>query len=263
MSSTKFDGRKLVALVDVILDAVISIFSAVYRMVTRSERPSEPEVASDAKKKKRRIIATVSILAIICAISSLFLTEWERFPKPNLEPHLALGQVMAEETAKLLGDKGEVMVVTMYQKPEFKNTVAEACLKAFRKTLSRKGGITVLTTETPRNENPRMESAIEEFPASLFFSILEKHPNISVIASFAGPPMLTDEEIAGWGKKLPKVVVYSTFGTGLKECFDREIVQVAIIRRGKIDMGKKPGTQREWFDQNFEVVTTEPDSSPP
>jgi len=69
---------------------------------------------------------------------SLFFTECERTPKPNLEPYLALGQVMAEEASKLLAGKSEVMVVTMlYQKPEFKNPAMEACLKTFRQTLSR------------------------------------------------------------------------------------------------------------------------------
>lgn len=212
-------------------------------------------IAFDGRKL---VVLVVSILAITGSVISLFITECERSPKPNLEPHLALGQVMAEETVKLLDHRGEVVVVTRQQAPEFKNPALEARLKAFRETLSQKGDITVLTTQTPKiSRDPMMESQIEEFPSAVLFSILEEHPRVSAIVSFTGAPLLTEEEIAGWGKKMPKIVVFSSFGTGLKECFEKEIVQVAIISRryAKPNALGKPRTPREWFDQHYEVVT--------
>ncbi len=265
MASFKFDGKKVTALVDVILDVVISVFRGIYRVVSRSGDAPEPavEVTSDKKKKRRQITVVVAIFALIGSWVSMFFTECDQTPKPRMEPHLALGQLMAEETSKLLGGGGQVVVVTMY--PPQGGSAVEANLNAFKKTLSGQGKVAVTAVETVVQPDAVEMAPMEGVPSSLFFRILEKYPNVSAIVSFAGAPLLSDEEITKMGEKIPKVIVFSSDGAGLKKCFEEKVVQAAIIFRTDAtgDTSKKPGTLREWSDKYYQVVTPETASSLP
>ena len=60
-------------------------------------------------KRTRDVI--VGSLALGAAVASLYFGFAGRSPKLNLDPYVVLGAVTAEETAKLLADKGLVLVM--------------------------------------------------------------------------------------------------------------------------------------------------------
>src|SRR5437870_6955052 len=93
------------------------------------------------KGTKDMIIAS---LAVGTATVSLYFAFAGRSQKINLDPYEVLGAITAEETAKLLGNKGQVLVMA----PDTgvnKNPSVEAELKAFQQTLKKQRNVSVIT----------------------------------------------------------------------------------------------------------------------
>src|ERR1035438_3324323 len=82
------------------------------------------------KRTKDIIVAT---LAVGAAAVSIYFARAGRSQKINLNTYDVLGAVAAEETAKLLGNKGQVLVMARDTGAN-KNPSVEAELKAFRQT---------------------------------------------------------------------------------------------------------------------------------
>ncbi len=210
-------------------------------------------------EKKKPLVTVVAVLAIVASLTWIYMTQCQsNTPKVNLNPFLAVGQVMAEETAKLLDNKGEVVIVAMDTK-KMKIPHVEAQLKTFNDTLKKQGGVTVMATESLSAEALGMVGPEMGLSSDNFFKVLEKYPNASAIVSFVGAPMLKDDEIARLPANTPKIVAFSAMGMGLKKLFEENVIQVAIVPNFEAKPGpqKKPETLREWFDQYYKVVTKE------
>ncbi|MBI4025395.1 MAG: hypothetical protein HY360_10480 [Verrucomicrobia bacterium] len=217
-------------------------------------------------EKKKPLVTWIAIVAIVGSLVSIFFTQCERPPKINMKPYLAIGQVMAEETSKLISNKGEIVVVVMDSK-KFKTPTIDAQLSTFQETLKKQGGIHVAATEAMSMEKMGMMHGPEMgMPGEMFLQILEKHPNVAAVVSFVGPPSLKDDEISKLPQNIPKVVAFSSMGMGLKKLFEENVIQVAIVPRFDMkpqEHKKEPVTLRDWFDQYYSVVTAETASSLP
>ncbi len=260
MASFKMDGNKVA---NAIINAVVFVVETVVGLVFSipslfiARRDSAPRFRIGNKKKKQ--VAIAALLAIFTSVASLFFTMGDRPAKIDLTPELALGQGMAEETSRLLGNKGEIVVVKLNSKDR-KGTREETKISAFVKTLSKGGGIMVTGMEC-LNMSPL--DPPKEFDSAMFFAILEKYPKVSAIVSFVGAPPLTDEEIGMLDQNIPKVIVLENLRSGLRKFFEEGVIQVAIVRQRDVSLkfSKKPGTPRECFDQTYKVITTETASS--
>src|SRR5947207_1248460 len=85
--------------------------------------------------KRTKEVLVVS-LALGATVVSLYFGFARRSPKVNLDPYNVLGAVTAEETAKLLADKGLVLVMARDTGAD-KNPSVEAELNAFQQTLKK------------------------------------------------------------------------------------------------------------------------------
>ncbi len=215
-------------------------------------------------EKKKPIITAIAILAIVGSIASMFFTQCERRPKVNMKPYLAIGQVMAEETSKLLNNQGEIVVIAMDTK-QFKMPTVEAQLKTFQETLRKQGSVKVLAIEPLSMSNMGIIGPEMGMPAATFLPIAEKYPNAAAFVSFVGAPALQEEDLARLGERRPKIIAFCSFGMGLKSLFERQIIHVAIVPHleARGDQSKKPDTLRDWFNQYYKVVTPETASSLP
>ena len=97
------------------------------------------------KRIKEIVIAT---LAVGAAAVSLYFTFAGRAQKIDAGPYEALGAVTAEETAKFLGNKGQVLVMVA-DTGAFKNPSVEAELSAFLQALKREREMSVITEKIP------------------------------------------------------------------------------------------------------------------
>ncbi len=220
-------------------------------------------------EKKKPVVTIVAVLAIAASFISIFITQCERPPKINMKPYLAVGQVAAEETAKLLGNKGKIVIVVQDTSQfKTKNSPSDVQIETFKETIKKQGGISVSGTETVKIDMMAMHGPEMGLPGDLFVKIVQKYPDADAIVSFAGAPQLTDEQISSLGQKIPKFVAVSgmgMMGMGLKKLFEEQVIQLAIVPRFEPapPSTKKPETLREWFDQTYKVVTAENASTLP
>ena len=92
---------------------------------------------------KRTRDVLVGTLAVAAAAGSLYFAFGRGSSKINLGPYEALGAITAEETTKLLGEKGQVLVVVRDTGVN-KNPSVEAELKSFQQALTRHSGLTAV-----------------------------------------------------------------------------------------------------------------------
>jgi hypothetical protein len=195
-------------------------------------------------------------LAVAAAAGSLYFAFGRGSSKINLGPYDALGAITAEETAKLLGEKGQVLVVVRDTGVN-KNPSVEAELKSFQQALTRHSGLTAVIeriTVTPM----LMMSTGGGVPPDQLFKALEYHSNLAGLVLFFGFPQLPDAELDRLKKFGIKTVVVSAPCPGYRRAFERQAIQLVIAPRPDAPPPDAPAprTLRERFDQEFWIITS-------
>jgi len=204
--------------------------------------------------KRTKDVIVVS-LALGAAVASLYLGFAGRSPKVNLDPYEVLGAVTAEETAKLLADKGLVLVMARDTGAD-KNPSVEAELNAFQQTLKKHPGLR-LVTERVQVTPMLMMATGGGVPPDQLFKVLKTHTNVGALVLFFGFPALADPELEVMEKSGVKTVVVSSFHPDYKRLLERRAIHLAIVPRQEAIQPSSPAprTPRERFDQDFILVT--------
>jgi hypothetical protein len=209
--------------------------------------------------KRTREIA-IAILAVIAVGVSLYFTFAGRAPKIDAGPYEALGIVTAEETAKLLGNKGLVLVMVA-DTGAFKNPSVEAELSAFQQTLKRQKEMNVITVKIPATPMQMMATG-GGVTAGQLLKAVESHSNLTGLVLFLAFPQLSDSELAQIKKSGAKTVVVSSLRPGYERLMEEGALQVIIVPRPEPPTSNTPlpRTVRERFDQDFAIITA-PDAA--
>lgn len=213
--------------------------------------------SSSGSPKDRRKQALVGAGAILAILISAGWIYWYEFgsAKENVQLHYAVGQVMAEETARLVGHTGKIAVVTVDHRtaPELKMQI-----DAFEKQLKLLGQITIkdMVVLDP-GDNPKYRPGAG-LSAKRFLKIVRKNPSVDAIVSFVGSPELTDQELAQM-KTAPKFIAETHSPEKLVKLLDKKILLSAIVPRYEFPAPgpRKPKTSREWFDRYFQILSPE------
>jgi hypothetical protein len=203
------------------------------------------------KRTKNCLVAT---LAVGAAAVSIYFAWAGHAPTINLDPYDVLGVVTAEETAKLLGNKGQVLVLARDTGANLNPTV-EAELKAFQQTLKHQKGIKVITEKIPISPNQMMATG-GGVPSEQFLKALETHSHLGAIVLFLGFPQLTDSELETLKKSGIKTVVACALRPGDQRLIERQAIDLAIVPRSESPPPDAPAprTLRERFDQQFSII---------
>jgi len=213
-----------------------------------------------AKKKKKRRAIVLALVVIVLALISLSRTQCERPPKMDEAPFIAQGEVVAEETIKALGNKGQIVILNMDMGGTMATTT-KLQLATFLKALKR-SHISVIATETfipAVSEEADHDPMAGGVPGEFFLQVLRKHPEANAIVSFAGAPFLKDEQVGALAKNGLGIVVASNVGISprgaLKKLFEADLVFFAITPRTTAPPSGEPKTTRDVFDQFYQIVT--------
>ena len=190
------------------------------------------------------LIISACIALIAAAAQSIYRTQFAA-PPFNVDLHRAVGRALAGETAKLLNNSGKVVLISidLAGLPELKTQLAE-----FEKALKQ------FPLET--DDKPKYS-----FGAGLsgrrYVRIVNKNPGTDAFVSFVGAPRLSDSELAEL-KSVPRLVAESRSADKLKTSFDQKILDVAVVSRFQFPTPVKgtPHSLQDWFDQRWQVVTT-------
>src|SRR5438552_15923742 len=99
---------------------------------------------------KQIFLLTASVTTIVGSSLWIYLTQFNQ-PAFNVPLHQRVGEVLAQETARLIHTQGQVVVVTMdaSKEPELK-----AQMQIFEKTLKKLGPITISELPVETDDNP-------------------------------------------------------------------------------------------------------------
>lgn len=198
---------------------------------------------------------TLSAAAAVTAASCAWIYFTQvRAVQYNAGLHQRVGQVLAEQTAQLIGRKGRVVTIAIetHDWPELQTQI-----DAFKSALKKLGDYELREYEMDTRDQPKYGVG-SGLSGRRYVRTVKKNENADVFVSFVGAPRLSEEEIAELQKK-PKLIAESRSPDYLPNLFEHQLIEVAVVSRfqfpspGKLD----PGTPEEWFTKRYQVVTTE------
>lgn len=196
----------------------------------------------------------VSSLTIVGALGFLFLFFHAFPPRPPAPLHEAIGQVMAEQTLRLLGPDGRVLVISREIR-EFERSAAEMQLRAFIRALE-KAGQKPSATRLVKIDPDRVVAV----PPGDFLELLRKTSEKDVVTSFMGPPTLSGAQAAQLSATHAKVAALCTGPTpaivDLQGLFSAGLLHAAVVDRkdAMMSAGAAP-SGRVWFERLYQLVT--------
>jgi hypothetical protein len=195
-------------------------------------------------------------LAVGVAGVCLYLALGRGEPKVDLDTYEVLGAVTAEETAKLVGNQGQVLVIARGAGAGRIASV-NAEVGAFQRALKKRPGLTVVVERILVNPMMMMGTG-GGLPPAQFFKALEAHPNLAAVVLFFGFPQLSEPQLEALKKTGAKVVVVSSLRPGYEQLLERQAIHLAVVPRPDAADTSAPApaarTVRERFDQDYMLL---------
>lgn len=201
----------------------------------------------------RLIGCSIAILALLCGCTS-------KEEKAILQPTESLAPVLAEETVHATGPNRKVAVIS----PDSTWGPISSVEKTFKATLQ-KQGFTIIDAKSATLGDP-MRSGEVGLKASDFIEVLEKYPSVGAIVSFAGAPLLKQQDFARVPADHPPVLVTATAMLGTSpgvpgdrsqfpRLLDSKVVQLIIIDGADPASNVASGDPtHQSFAQNFRIL---------
>ena len=199
---------------------------------------------------KNTLLAVTSLLAIAASGAWIYYHEF-RAPKHDVRLHRRVGEIMAEQTAKLVGPKGRLVLITIPTGPE---PELKTQLEAFRSMLRKLGTYEIKDHELDTKDQPKYGLGAG-LSGRRFVRTVKNNPKADGIVSFVGAPKLSESELAEL-TKMPKFIAETKSPDHLPKLFDKQIIQVAIASRFTFPAPgpMSPKTPQEWFDKRYQIV---------
>jgi len=201
-----------------------------------------------------KLVLAAALLTILG--SALWIYHYEfGTTETNVPLHQSVGQALADETERVIGRHGNIVLVTMDPRhsPEIRIQ-----MQAFEKDIKNLGGVTIKDKVVlDPGENPKFRPG-SGLSAKRFLKIARKHPGADAIVSFVGAPELTDQELAQL-KSTPKLIAETHSPEKLLNLLEKKVMLSAIVPRFEFPAPgpRKPETSKQWFDHYFQILTPE------
>ncbi len=194
-------------------------------------------------------VAAVAVIAASCVW--IYSTQFNA-AKYNVALHHQVGEVLAEQTANLIGKKGRVVSIAIETKewPELKTQIS-----AFKAKLRSLGEYELREFELDTKDQPKYGVG-SGLSGRRYVRTVKKNEKADVFVSFIGAPTLTDEEVAELGAK-PKLIAEDRSPYDLQRLFTNDLLHVAVVSRFQFPSPgtDKPRTPQEWFTKRFQIIT--------
>lgn len=196
-------------------------------------------------------IAAVGVIAASCAW--IYFSQ-VKAARHNVALHQRVGEVLAEQTAQLIGNKGKVVTIAIETKewPELKTQIA-----AFNKKLATLGKFEVRDYLMDTKDQPKYGVGTGLSGRRYIRTVL-KNKDAAVFVSFIGAPKLDEAERAELevGTK-PKLIAEARGTDYLPNLFKHELLNAAVVSRYQYPSPgtDNPKTPEEWFTKRYQIVT--------
>jgi hypothetical protein len=201
--------------------------------------------------KALRVIAGVTALG---AAAALYFSSRALPPSVDATLPKATGWVLAQEALARLKPDGRLIVITR-DTAAFPHPESDYQFRTFQKAM-REAKVTMDSVQRLQLDPLRPI----EVPPGDFFELIRNAPAGSVIVSFLGPPLLTEDQRARLKVVRPQVLAFCPGAlpaqVDLRILFDAQLLQLAVISRGgQPRAAAKPKDLRGWFDTRYRIVT--------
>src|ERR1041385_7749263 len=93
-----------------------------------------------------RIIAIIAVLVTAVCLITIWRGQFGGRRKVNVQPFAELGSLVADETSKVLGHSGRVVLLTV-DTATYRVSTLDTLLAVFKRALERKGNFTIVAVE--------------------------------------------------------------------------------------------------------------------
>jgi hypothetical protein len=204
-------------------------------------------------KTKSTLLAVGSVLTIIGAGLWIYFRDIKA-PTHNVPLHQRIGEIMAEETVKLIGSKGRLVIITIPtgSEPELKTQ-----LDAFYRRLKTLGQYEVKEHQLDTKDQPKYGLGAG-LSGRRFVRTVKNNAKADAIVSFVGAPKMADDEIAEL-QHPPKFIAEAKSPDHLPKLFEKNLIQAAVASRFLFPAPgpQKPKTPQEWFDKRYQIVVAD------
>src|SRR5436190_18717994 len=131
---------------------------------------------------KDKLVTLLAVLVIASAGAWIYRgqTSTQKF---DLNPYRALGAGTAEETTKLLGNTGSVVVISP-DTSEFKNAAVDGQLHSFLNTLTKYKAMSIATSAKFKLTPMERMATGGAVPRDQFLALLQSHPKAGAVVLF-------------------------------------------------------------------------------
>lgn len=204
-------------------------------------------------------LKNVALSALLLALTVglwFFGAKSTRGPKFDTNPYRALGAGVAEETAKLLGAKGRVVVITQ-DTTELPNPAIDGQLKAFEEGIQKKPGMS-LAPPVRFNLTPMERMATGGgVPRESFLAALQSKP-LHAVVLFCAFPALAAADYETLKQSGVKVVVASGYVPSYRSLLESRAIDLAVVPRpDRPDKTDPAASLQAIFSQDFIAITPE------
>ena len=208
-----------------------------------------------SSKVKTILLGVVSIVVILASAFWIYRTQFAPNRDLNENLHEGIGEAMANATVQLLGNDGEIVLVTM---EEGTSTELDVQVNAFKRIIYQ-SGVKIARTDTIGSEKSSEYSSGRGMSGRRYLKLVNKYPNVGALVSFVGSPDGEDDELGEIENTPPKFVAFVRSPKDLPELFKRKLIHVAILPRFQFPAPgpENPKTRKEWFEKYFQVVLNE------
>jgi hypothetical protein len=227
---------------------------------------------------KKTAFLTFFLVAIV-AVGATVVVKRSSAKKSVLKPFEALGTVAAQETAKLVGGQGALLLVV----PDFSgmaNPGFDAQLAAFKKEIQKNSGLSIASVETIQvgvpdtGGKPKTLKFMEPTAAGRppvgpqpgqLGQLMANYPQTKAVVYFVDLPEFNSADVAAVRQQGTKLVAVSDWRPNYKALFQGNLLQLSVVPRWEPypEPGKKPKNMQDWFDRSYALVTVDNVASVP
>lgn len=206
----------------------------------------------------RKTLGQISVVLLVTTLAMWNFLKPSDGRKIDLNPYKALGSIASEETSKLLGHQGEIVVVIPDPGTD-SDPVMEAQVAAYRRGLKEVGKVVIGSIETVKMDPFMSMRTGGAMPPEQFLALLRRHPSAAAFVLFIGFPPLGDSEMAQLQSHPAKRIVISAAFPDYRELIPKGILHLAIIPRTRSADEPVPAAKsmREAFDQEYLIIRRE------
>lgn len=197
----------------------------------------------------------LALALALVALAGFFVWRQTARPRINLQPSAAVGEVIAEESARLLGGNGQIVLIARAPDPKEPDANSER-IASFQAAMKLRKSPELVAAEWLAQPPPG-EMDLGGVTEEQLIEFADKHPSANAFVIFAGLPPMSPRGIEKFAGRSLKLMAVCGYNSNLKRLLQTRTVALAVVPRfDDLPPGTAPPkTARDWFQREFELLT--------